>query len=221
VVWTSLQSTTPSLYSPNATTQLIALTNLNSTDNATSLDNNATLDTSIGTSWTTLYDLTQTVMLSTGFDGNIYLAGYTNTSDNPQTSVLFDSDAGIVTSDYASRLFVYFPNSMALYNASRLRLVEDPYIPFGSQVITLTPFAMGSSSVYVPMDTAGDAFQLARYTYADGSTPKVFVVSDPNSGPANLQLPELRWTITGGIVGNCSTLSITSEGESGYDVGAS
>ena len=193
---------------------------LDLTNSSDSTSNDTTLDTSIGTTWTTLYDPTKSVMLSANADGNMYLAQYINiTSDNPQTTILFDSAEGIVATDYLSRMFVYFPISMQNYNASRLRLVDDPYIPIGSRLVTLTPLQIGSQAIYVAVDSLGNMFQMA-YCMMESGAPKIFIVDDPDSGTANLMSEEIRWSVTGGVMRNCSTLALTGD-LAGFDVGAS
>ncbi|KAK4616079.1 hypothetical protein CLAFUW4_10433 [Fulvia fulva] len=201
--------------SQNASIQLAASAN-NPSSNSTA----AILDSSVDTTWTSLSDTTRSIMLMATTSGNLNLAAHTNiSSENPQTSLLFSSASGdgVITSDYASRSFVYFPASIASYNASRLRLVDDPYIPRGSRIVTLTPLNIGGGAVYVAADTEGNMMQLA-WCDVEGGAPKVFVVTGPE-GVAALEMEEVRWSITGGVVNECQALTLATEMVDGLDVG--
>ena len=67
----------------------------------------------------------------------------------------------------------------------------------------------------VAVDTLGNYFWL--YVCAiENQQNKVFLVNDPTNGAGILQDPDLRFTVTGGLVNDCAVLALTPNGVPGF-----
>lgn len=176
-----------------------------------------------GTVWIPLYDTTKSVQLIAGDDGNLYLSGYSETASPPAAGFLSASGSGMVSGDLQDHAFVYYPQEIHTYNVSRIRLVEDPYIPTGSLLLTLTPLDINGRGIYAAIDTLGNSFQLVWCNIAPASrdqtlSAKVFLVKDPDAATVILTTPVLKFTITAGVTESCNPLMLISEAE-GFDTG--
>ena len=132
-------------------------------------------------------------------DGNIY---YTT----PGNGTFFATVSGIVEGDGAGRFFHYYADTMKAYNVSRLRLSDEEHIPRTSDFVAFAPVNYDSNSktkdVYMAADTIGGIFFPVTCDIQDQPS-KAFLVSDIAAGVKKLQDPELRYTVTGGVVQKC------------------
>ncbi|KAF2219086.1 hypothetical protein BDZ85DRAFT_269103 [Elsinoe ampelina] len=123
----------------------------------------------------TITDATKAFQLLPGDDGSVYLS----TNYSAATAIkLFVYEDGIITSDLQERFFLYFPDLMATYGASRFRLAKWGKIPIGARIITLMPLDVGGSTVLVATDTLGNYFFPITCAFDGNANLKVFLVKD-------------------------------------------
>ena len=95
---------------------------------------------------------------------------------------------------------------MKQYNVSRIRLANETTTPLTSNLIALVPINYNdnnqTSNAYVSIDTLGNVFYLATCNIQDQPS-KVFLVADPEQGVEKLLDPDLRYTVTSGVVEVC------------------
>lgn len=152
-----------------------------------------------------LRDTTSSVQLAANTDGNIYLAPFPGNS--PGTS--FISTSSIITNDDSGRSFHYYPDTMAAYGVSRIRLSTTGLAPIGSQLLTLVPVTSGVGTIYMAVDTQGAVFLLAWCNSVDWLGAKVFIIKDA-TGVQTLETDGVQWIVTGDEVTKCAPLLITS-----------
>jgi hypothetical protein len=150
-------------------------------------------------------DTSSIVQLSANTDGNIYLTPYPGAS--PGTAFL--STGSVVTIDDESRSFHYYPDTMAAYGVSRLRLSTTANATVDSQIITLIPTHSPLGPIYTAIDTLGHMFLFAWCNAPDWPGAKVFLIKD-STGPQMLQSSEIQWVVTGNKVTKCAPLLLTS-----------
>ncbi|KAL8966586.1 MAG: hypothetical protein Q9183_003305, partial [Haloplaca sp. 2 TL-2023] len=178
--------------------------------------NNTELGYPSDTNFTTIRDLSNVDELFAEANGNIYYAPLDN-------GTIFASVSGIVEGDGANRFFHYYPDVMEAYNVSRLRLSEEEFIPITSDFIALAPVNYDDNStspdIYVAVDTIGGVFFPVTCDIRDQPS-KAFIVADIETGVEKLRDPNLRYTVTGGIVERCYFLPWAAPSGSGDAVAA-
>lgn len=162
--------------------------------------------TTLSDGYTQLYDTTGTVQLSSADDGNLYLAAYPGNS--PQT--MFYSSGSVIIQDESQRTFHYYPDTMAAYNVSRLRVADLADTPLTSQLITLVPVSTSAGTIYGAMDTLGNTFFLTWCNAAGWAGSKIFVTKDYGPSISTLASDEVQWIVTGDEVTLCYPLLLTS-----------
>ncbi|KAL9595333.1 MAG: hypothetical protein Q9219_006510 [cf. Caloplaca sp. 3 TL-2023] len=132
-------------------------------------------------------------------DGNIY---YADPGDGSEFAVV----GRFVEGDAAGRFFHYYPDTMAAYNVSRIRLSDETHVPRTAGFISLAPVNhdddLNTPDVYVAVDTLGEIFFPVTCDIQDQES-KAFLVRDLDQGVQKLLDPKLRYTVTGGIVEEC------------------
>jgi hypothetical protein len=158
---------------------------------------------------TKLRDTTGKYILLAGADGNLWLGTAAVHLMSPITN--FASANDVIAGD-ATRLLHWYPDTMTQFGISRIRLADLDHMPLTSQAITLVPttYSGGAKPMYVATDTLGKTYFLAWCGYPDQGA-KVVLVQDPNGGLNTLRNnEEARWTVLGGIPGECNLLGLNS-----------
>ncbi|KAG9716306.1 hypothetical protein KCU73_g15678, partial [Aureobasidium melanogenum] len=119
-----------------------------STSSSASTSATATSDNSTNI---VITDTTGQLQLTTSGDGNMYMSQNTSAAN-------FASDGSVALGDAAGNFFVYYPDMMATYGASRFRLAAWGSIPHGAHLLTLTPLQSGSVTALLAVDTLGNFF---------------------------------------------------------------
>ena len=116
----------------------------------------------------------------------------------------FASISGFVQGDGA-RFFHYYPDTMAAYNVSRLRVSDELDVPATAKIIALAPVNYNdnnqTSDVFVAQDTLGKPYFPVTCDIR-GQPSKAFLVADLTNYQKLLD-PILRYTVTGGVVQQC------------------
>ncbi|KAI1849170.1 hypothetical protein JX266_005131 [Neoarthrinium moseri] len=171
--------------------------------------------------YTPLTDLTGNWALYSDDDGSLRVVrgNASATPDATANNTLGDAGAywgsydQIITSDGSARVLHYYPDTIDAYGVSRLRISPIDKMPKSSDCISLVPVNYDNSpstpGVYVAVDTVGKLFWPIICNIA-GQPSKIFVASDPVTGPAKLTDPDLRYTVTGGVVQNCTFIPFKS-----------
>jgi hypothetical protein len=120
--------------------------------------------------------------------------------------------------DTSARLLHYFPTTMSAVGVSRIRVAEWGNIPLTATLISLVPFpsGVGDQEVLVGLDTLGNYFWMFACVI-EGVGNKVFLAQDSVYGVDVLQDPDLKFTVTGGVVDDCVPLALV-EGEMSPEV---
>jgi len=127
------------------------------------------------------------------------------------SSANFGSDGNVALGDAAGNLFVYYPDMMTAYSASRFRLAAWGSIPHGARLLTLTPLKSGDVTALIAVDTLGQFFFPVLCSFEGAQQAKVFLVKDPTADLSFIADPELRFIMTGGVVSQCNPLALTSK----------
>ncbi|KAF4552267.1 Hypothetical protein D9617_10g072480 [Elsinoe fawcettii] len=162
------------------------------------------------TGWGSLtnFDPRSKSRLAAAEDGNFYMVA-DNGAASPGTQ--FYSQDSVAFKDEAERMFHYYPNTMAAYGVSRLRVAQVLDTPLGAQMVTLVPVATPNGVAYVAADTDGHNYLLAWCSAPRWQGSKVFLVGDYEKGLQTLQSGEVQWVVTGNNVTECDTLVLTSQ----------
>lgn len=165
-----------------------------------STEDPSTLDD--GDIYVSIVDSTNSYALLANDDGNLYFTELSRAS-------LFQSNNSVVTADDAERVFLYYTDELQAYGVSRFRLTAETLIPVTCGAIALMPFTDGStvSSDLFAVNSRGDVF-FPVLCNIQGQTSKLFLVNDLDKGPITLTDPSLIYTVTGGIVTDCSYIPI-------------
>ncbi|KAF4551063.1 Hypothetical protein D9617_14g075190 [Elsinoe fawcettii] len=142
-----------------------------------------------------------------GADGNVYLAA--NVSGLAANWVL---DAGFVLSDTQDRIFLYFPDLMDAYGASRLRLVGIGSVPVGSRLISWVPIAVNGTTILAAANTVEEFFLPVVCVYKDSKDFKVLLVKSDVQDIYFLEGEGLQHVVTGGVVDHCTMITLTAKG---------
>ncbi|KAF4535212.1 Kelch domain-containing protein [Lasiodiplodia theobromae] len=228
---TSSNSTSNSTSSDSSTFPQLVLTNSTSESNSTSSSSNSTsefpqltltnstsslnstnsTDADVAISSFTLRDTTQTLLVNAGTNGNLFLSIIGDATDlsNFTTGAPFTgvSETSTIFGDDDSRLLHYYPSVMSKTGASRLRLAAWDDLPNGSKLINLTPITTGGVSLLMAIDADG-AYFWPFFCGIKGQLNKVFLVSDPDAGAAQLEAENMKFTVTGGEAYSCNPLAL-------------
>jgi hypothetical protein len=150
-------------------------------------------------------------VLLAGQDGNLWLGNAGQTYDPRLTKFGFSKD--IVVSDSGHRVLHYYPDTMTTFGVSRIRLGAIEFsLPQTSNAITLVPIKYngGTKPIYVATDTLGNTYFLAWCGFADSGA-KAFLVKDPRNLDTLRNNHDLRWTVLGGVPGECNLVGLTSD----------
>ncbi|CAD0108013.1 unnamed protein product [Aureobasidium uvarum] len=183
-------------------------------DSNEALSLSADQQTEDGITFDTLIDIQKTFQVVPGTDGNLYTASYT--AGSPSDAGLFASSQNVIIGDDEERVLHYYPDEMAAYNVSRIRLSSGSEIPKTADAIALSPIdydnSDGTPSAYFAVTTKKDVYSLVLCNFANGADSKIFIVND-QSGIDTLQNnANVKFTVTGAPVKYCSPLAIVSGG---------
>jgi len=155
----------------------------------------------------TITDVTATLQLQPGADGNLNIT-------QASSAVSFNNWAtqdGVVNGDTEGRYLIYYPNVMQEYGVSRLRLAAWGSIPIGATLVTMSQITVnGNNSMFLAVDTLGNSYYPVVCLFSSAQTNKVFLSSDTTVGLTTLADSSLRYTVTGGVVDECSVLALNS-----------
>ncbi|PSK60237.1 hypothetical protein B9Z65_1135 [Elsinoe australis] len=154
-------------------------------------------------------DITGIFQLLPDADGNLYLSKNYSVS-NPAAN--FALTTGVVYSDAQSRLLLFFPDTMAAYSASRIRLATTSAIPKGSRLLTWVPLGLNNSTVFTAMDTTGRYYFPVACVYSDSDKIKVLLVKNSLGNLSFLEDEKLQHVLTGGVVQNCEPIALSARG---------
>lgn len=162
----------------------------------------------------TLVDIQKTFQIVPGTDGNLYTSSLA--SGSPSDAGLFAESQNIVVGDDEERVLHYYPDEMAIYNVSRIRLSLGSEIPKTADAIALSPIDYDNSddtpSAYFAVSTKQDVYSLVLCDFSNGADSKVFIIND-ESGLDSLQNnTNIKYTVTGAPVQACYPLAIISGG---------
>jgi hypothetical protein len=118
---------------------------------------NATNTTSGDVTYASVFDTTNTLSLQAATDGNLYIS-LSNATQTTNTT--FGISGQTIFGDSLDRLLHYYPDNIAAVGASRIRLASWGSIPETATLISLAPVTVGTSTIYVAVDTLGNAFWL-------------------------------------------------------------
>lgn len=175
-----------------------------------------------------IQDVTGELKVNTANNGNLFLT--TAESDTTDIAVFSngtalsaivtkpapgseDKSTYLVNGDYADRILHYFPDEVAAFGASRLRLAKWDKLPVGSKMISLMPLpgATGADAVLIGLAGSGD------YLYPvacdiENQLNRLFLVKDPSESgvKAALEGPDARFVLTGGKAKSCAPLQLVA-----------
>lgn len=165
-----------------------------------------------GVTFTTIVDVQNTFALAPGENGNLYAAAIDGTDNGTALFSLYDT---VIVGDDGERLLHYYPDEMAVYNASRIRLSYEDQIPKTADVITLSPIDYDSTSssnpsVYFAVDSKSNTYNLVLCDFSNGADSKVFIVNDESGIDALTGNVNMRYTVTGAPVTQCYGLAMVA-----------
>jgi hypothetical protein len=168
----------------------------------------------LNTTVATVSDTTGVLGLNAAVDGNFFISvlnnpNTTNTNYTKGATNTFSFVNDTLIGDTNARLLHYFPQEMTAVGASRMRVAEWGNIPLTATLLSLVPFpdGTGNEEVLVGLDTLGNYFWLfVCDVYGYGN--KVFLAQDQTYGSDVLQDPNLKFTVTGGVVNDCEPLAL-------------
>ncbi|KAF2436007.1 hypothetical protein EJ08DRAFT_691901 [Tothia fuscella] len=131
------------------------------------------------------------------------------------------NNGAVVVGDASENPLYYYNSTMDKYGVSRLRSADVNHLPWTSRLVFLValdvPVTNGSSpnGLYLALDTQGNWFFpiVCQYTDGQGLDSTVYIVKDIDQGKNMLESPEVRYTVTGGIVKQCTFVSWMSIGK--------
>ncbi|KAG9570375.1 hypothetical protein KCU71_g1370, partial [Aureobasidium melanogenum] len=167
-----------------------------------------------GITFNTLIDIQNTFQVVPGTDGNLYTSSLVPGS--PSDAGLFAESQNIIVGDDEERVLHYYPDEMATYNVSRIRLSLGSDVPKTADAIALSPIdyddANDTPSVYFAVSTKQDVYSLVLCDFSNGADSKIFIIND-QSGLDSLQNnTNIKYTVTGAPVQACYPLAIISGG---------
>ncbi|KAH0187402.1 hypothetical protein KCU99_g8796, partial [Aureobasidium melanogenum] len=167
-----------------------------------------------GITFNTLIDIQNTFQVVPGTDGNLYTSSLVPGS--PSDAGLFAESQNIIVGDDEERVLHYYPDEMATYNVSRIRLSLGSDVPKTADAIALSPIdydnANDTPSVYFAVSTKQDVYSLVLCDFSNGADSKIFIIND-QSGLDSLQNnTNIKYTITGAPVQACYPLAMIAGG---------
>ncbi|KAG8630968.1 hypothetical protein KVT40_000108 [Elsinoe batatas] len=142
-------------------------------------------------------------------DGNLYLTSNYTPSNPPANFVL---DAGFITFDTSDRIFLYFPDLMDAYGASRLRMAPMNAVPRGARMASWVPMGYNGTTILTAVNTVEEFFLPVVCVYSGGGGFKVLLVRGDVDDLFFLQEEGLQHVVTGGVVEGCVPISLTVSG---------
>jgi hypothetical protein len=178
------------------------------TGNDTTVNNGTNTSSSDG-GLLRLYDTSYSVEMAALSSGALILEGFGAADPS------FAAVGAEVGADLNGRLLVFSPYTMGKEGVSRIHLVSPATVPRESRLLILVLVPTSSGNIYVPVDTAGNAYYLAWCTidYGSSQVNKVFLVSNYGAALTKLATDQnLVYTVLGGkVVGSCNPLALTSD----------
>lgn len=165
-----------------------------------------------GFTFTTVVDVQKTFALAPGTNGNLLAAAVDGTNNG---SALFATYQNVIIGDDGERILHYYPDEMAVYNASRIRLSYEDQTPKTADVITLSAIDYDSSdssnpSVYFAVDSKSNVYSLVLCDFSNGADSKVFVVNGESGIESLTKNGNMRFTVTGAPVSACYGLALVA-----------
>lgn len=199
----SAASESPSV-SNSTTTEFPSISNSNSSA--------TTNTTSFAPATVRVTDTSNTLILNTAKNGNLFISAADDTTDmstllGPQLAA--DKSTSTIFGDEEGRLLHYYPTTMTATGASRLRLADWDKLPKTAVLINLVPVTSGETTMLMAIDASGNYFWPFMCGMKDGLN-KVFLVKDPETGAKVLEGEGLKFSVTGGVVGECGPLALNA-----------
>ena len=172
---------------------------LNNAENQKPTTNGTQISTAPDAGLVNIKDKSGSYSLFGDADGNLYI-------DEADQGSQFAEVQGFVVGDDVGRFLHYYPDTMAAYNVSRLRLSDQDEIPKTADFVALVPADYNDNpstpDIYAAFDTIGGFFFTISCDIEDQAS-KIFLAADPVEGAKTLMDPKLRYTVTGGVVTEC------------------
>lgn len=160
-----------------------------------------------GFNFTTIVEYHSAFQLAPDDNGNLYAVA--PNVDNSAGGYLFAASEGIVVGDDQDRSLHYYPDVMAAYGVSRIRMSFEDEIPKTADVIALAPQG-DDPTTFVAVDSQGNGFSLVLCNFSNGADSKIFIVAD-ESGLDTLKTEKLRYTVTGAPVTDCEAVALVTK----------
>ena len=157
-----------------------------------------------GTAFINIQDVNSKYQLATDSSGNLRPADINSTITYHCAEL-----NGVVYSDDDGRFFQYFPDTIAKYNVSRIRMTKPEDAPSDSKFVGLVPAPTKNDTtpyIYAAADTDGSAYALVTCNYANGQASKIFLSKAGDKGLKTLTETKLQDSVTGGKVTSCTNL---------------
>ncbi|PKK50492.1 hypothetical protein CI102_5673 [Trichoderma harzianum] len=170
-----------------------------------------------------IHDATGHLLINPHVNGSLFISSADSsvsmTSLTNDTTFVADLTRPMVSGDSAGRILYYFPSTISVVGASRLRLGTWDAIPIGAEMIMLFPTVTSTGvTVLVAMDSTQNLF----YPFVcdiEGQLNKIFLVSDATTGVSKLMDPELTYTVIGGVAQSCVSLAMVAKDLPGWSPG--
>jgi hypothetical protein len=160
----------------------------------------------------------KTMLLAINNDGN-FVPQDANTNDN--AIIFMATTSHVVVTNPSQDIFVYYPQEMAMYNASRVRAVSSSAVPKSADTIAFVPINDDSKDstdgTYIAISTDGKAFLPVMCNFANSATSKLFLVDSNSidSGIKALEASGTQNTVTGDVISGCIFFNMISSGFAG------
>ncbi|CAI6336214.1 unnamed protein product [Periconia digitata] len=183
-----------------------------------------------GTSYISLYDLSQTFLLTSCGNGNLYMQLNENltalAAQGCGTLFAYETSTDLIYADGSSQLFYFYTDEMAITGVSRLRHSAIENVPLNTEYVSFAPklpqvdpssspddqnIFSDDDPIYVAKTSDGTYYATTVCFYADPTLPpKIFLISDLEWGIEMLKSPDVKYSITGGDVTDCLYLPLTN-----------
>ena len=157
-----------------------------------------------GLNFTTVSEMHGAFQLAPDANGNIYTTAPSNSSDNG--TYLFAEYQGAIIGDDRQRSFFFYPDFMAAFNVSRLRLGYEFQIPQTATAIALAPMPAANHTL-MAVDSKSNAYALVLCHFSNGANSKIFIVGD-QSGLNYMTQVNARYTVAGAPVLGCQPVAL-------------
>jgi hypothetical protein len=131
------------------------------------------------------------------------------------SSAFSTSYENVTATDDVERIFHFYNDTMTTYGVTCFRLSYGDAIPKTAQPPSIIALDYDDNDATKPVFVAADLAGSFYYTVVcaiDGEYSKVFLVADIDAGVETLKKPELVYTVTGGVVSDCSYIVCASRG---------